>query len=114
MSQRIEQHDGYAVVYLKDEVDMNTSPAARELILNALHHRQDLLVDLSGVTYIDSSGVANLVEGYKIAKQQSLYFGLVGVSPFADKVLRLARLDQVFPIHRSIADWTQRAGPSET
>jgi len=114
MSQRIEQHDGYVVVYLEDEVDMNTSPAARELILKALLQRQDLLIDLSGVTYIDSSGVANLVEGYKVAKQQSLYFGLVGVSSSAEKVLRLARLDQVFPIHRSIADWTQHPGISET
>jgi anti-sigma B factor antagonist len=87
---------------------MNTSPAARQLILEALNQRQDLLIDLSCVTYIDSSGVANLVEGYKAAKQQSIHFGLVGVSPSAEKVLRLARLDQVFPIHRSIADWTRR------
>ena len=114
MTQRTEQHDGYIAVYLEGEIDMNSSPAARQLILQALHQRQNLLVDLSAVTYIDSSGVANLVEGYKVAKQHALYFGLVGVSPSAEKVLRLARLDQVFPMHKSIADWTGHNGSTET
>ena len=110
MAQRIEQHDGYVVVYLEGDVDMSVSPAARELILKALNQQQDLLIDLSRVTYIDSSGVANLVEGYKVAKQQSHHFGLVGVSSSAEKVLRLARLDQIFPIHRSITDWSPHQG----
>ena len=113
MPQRTEQHDGYNVVHLQGEVDMNTSPAARDLILKALHEKKDLLIDLSDVTYIDSSGVANLVEGYQMAKHQSVHFGLVGVSPAAENVLRLARLDQVFPMHRTIDDWAKHTRPTE-
>ena len=113
MTQRTEQHDDYVVVHLQGDVDMNTSPAARELILKALQQDKTLLIDLSSVTYIDSSGVANLVEGYQLAKQHSVYFGLVGVSPAAENVLKLARLDQVFPMHKSIGDWSMQAGPSQ-
>lgn len=113
MPQQIEEHPDYVVVHLQGEIDMNTSPAARQQILKALQRRRDLLVDLSDVSYIDSSGVANLVEAYQLAKQRALYFGLVGVSSAAENVLRLARLDTVFPIHRSVAEWAKQARPSE-
>ena len=69
-----------------------------------LNDGYDLLVDLSAVEYIDSSGVASLVEGYQLSKSKNLKFGLVGVSDAAMQVLQLARLDKVFPIHNSIAD----------
>jgi anti-sigma B factor antagonist len=62
------------------------------------------MIDLSAVTYIDSSGVASLVEGYQTAKKQNLKFGLVGVSKAVLSVLQLARLDKVFPIHSSMAE----------
>ena len=41
------------------------------------------MVDLSKVDYIDSSGVASLVEGYQLSRTQELDFGLVGVSDAA-------------------------------
>ena len=63
-----------------------------------------MLVDLSQVTYIDSSGVASLVEGFQTAKKMQLRFGLVGVSSAALSVLKLARLDRVFPIHATVKD----------
>ncbi len=93
---------GYAVVELRGDVDLARSPEARALILQFLEQRSDLLVDLSEVAYIDSSGVASLVEGYQVAKKEGLKFGLIGVSEAALSVLRLARLDQVFPIHSDL------------
>ena len=55
------------------------------------------------MTYIDSSGVASLVEGFQTAKKKGLKFGLIGVSEAAMSVLELARLDKVFPIHADLA-----------
>ena len=69
-------------------------------------------MDLSAVTYIDSSGVASLVEGYQAAKKKKLKFGLIGVSQAALSVLKLARLDKVFPIHSSITERLQSDGQS--
>ncbi|HEC28967.1 MAG TPA: anti-sigma factor antagonist [Gammaproteobacteria bacterium] len=95
---------GYKVIELKGEVDLHFSPQARKQILQILKEGSDLMVDLSSVDYIDSSGVASLVEGYQVSKTKSLKFGLIGVSDAAMQVLQLARLDKVFPIHNSIAD----------
>ena len=100
----------YTVINLKGDVDLSCSPDARKQILHCLEAGKHLLVSLSEVTYIDSSGVASLVEGYQTAKKKSLAFGLVGVSTAAMSVLQLARLDKVFPIHATVAERLQADG----
>ena len=104
MVSRTRTEGGYTILQLEGEVDLSCSPVARKEILDVLKAGQHLLVDLSAVTYIDSSGVASLVEGYQVAKKKKLKFGLIGVSPSALGVLVLARLDKVFPIHASVAE----------
>lgn len=98
---------GFKVLELSGEVDLHYSPQARKQILALLKEGADLLVDLSAVEYIDSSGVASLVEGYQLSKNEKLKFGLIGISDAAMQVLQLARLDKVFPIYNSIADASQ-------
>jgi anti-sigma B factor antagonist len=102
MSYNVREAGRYAVVELTGDVDLSCSPAARAAILGCLKSHRNVLVDLSAVTSIDSSGVASLVEGYQIARKAALQFGLVGVSEAALAVLQLARLDKVFPIHASV------------
>ncbi len=103
MTYPVQQDSGYAVVLLSGDIDLSCSPDARKAILASLAHGQHTLVDLSGVSYIDSSGVASLVEGFQTARRKSLRFGLLGVSEAAMSVLELARLDKVFPIHTDLA-----------
>lgn len=107
MKYNVREEGGYTVIELAGEVDLSCSPDARKQILACLDGKNSLLVDLSGVSYIDSSGVASLVEGYQAAKKKSLEFGLIGVSAPAMSVLQLARLDKVFPIHNSVAERLQ-------
>ena len=94
----------YRIVRFVGDVDMYYSPKAREAILDGLKQKMPLLVELSKVSYMDSSGVASLVEGYQTAKKQGLEFALLAVAPSAMNVLKLARLDKVFPIHASLAE----------
>jgi anti-sigma B factor antagonist len=102
MQYRIETQGPYTIILLSGDVDLQYSPAAREQILKYLNDGHHVMVDLSEVKYIDSSGVASLVEGYQVAKAKTLQFGLLGVSETALQVLQLARLDRVFPIFQSI------------
>jgi len=102
MSYEVRLEKGYAVVGLSGEVDLYKSPDARAVILKCIGDGQHTLVDLSQVDYIDSSGVASLVEGLQMARDNSLSFGLVGVSNTAMNVLKLARLDKVFPLYASV------------
>lgn len=110
MESRTRTEGGFTIIELEGEVDLSCSPEARKEILAVIKEEQHLLVDLSAVTYIDSSGVASLVEGYQAAKKKKLKFGLIGVSQAAISVLRLARLDKVFPIHASVTERLQSDG----
>jgi anti-sigma B factor antagonist len=106
MDCNIRTEGGFSIVALSGEVDLHYSPEARKQILEQLNKNNHVLVDLSGVSYIDSSGIASLVEGLQLARTKKLQFGLVGVSEAAQQVLQLARLDKVFPIKDSIKEFS--------
>lgn len=108
MSATLKREHDYAIVCLAGEIDLHSSPEARKLILACLQEGRPTLVDLGAVGYIDSSGVASLVEGFQLARQRQLDFGLVGVSPAVLNVLKLARLDKVFPIFASVQERLSR------
>ena len=109
MDYPITRHGNVAVVMLTGDVDLYRTPDARRIILSCIAGKNPVLVDLSAVNYIDSSGVASLVEGYQAARKQNTLFALVGVSAAAMNVLRLASLDRVFPIHASVEDYLNSA-----
>lgn len=109
MSVEVSKRGGTHVVVLSGEVDLQTSPEVRTAILEALGKGAPVVVDMSGIAYIDSSGVASLVEGYQVARKQGLAFILAGVSPAAMRVLHLARLDKVFAFQPDV-DTALQAG----
>lgn len=88
-----------SVIKVVGEVDLYTSPKLRSEILKAvLAAEAEVQIDLSEVEYMDSSGVATLVEGFKGARENAKTFKLVSPSQAAMKVLELAKLDRVFEI----------------
>ena len=99
--------NGFTIIALSGEVDLHYSPKAREIILKCLGDENHVLIDLSEVAYIDSSGVASLVEGFQHARTHNLKFALIGVSDAAMQILQLSRLDKVFPIVASISEADQ-------
>ncbi len=103
MNCEISEKDGYIIASLHGDVDLASFPQTRETILDSLN-KGDLLIDLSAVDYLDSSGVASLVEGYQISKDKERRFALVSVSRPALTVLQLAHLDKVFPIYNDLQD----------
>lgn len=104
MSHTVREERGSLVVSFEGDVDLEYSPTARKVLLDAVSQDRNVLVDLSGVSYIDSSGVANLVEAFQISREKGTGFALVSVSAEALRVFGLARLDEVFTIHGSLED----------
>jgi anti-sigma B factor antagonist len=102
MEYQVREEQGSLVVSLEGDVDLEHSPKAREILLDCAAKKQSIFVDLSAVTYIDSSGVASLVEAYQTCRQQGTKFALVAVNPSALRVLELARLDKIFTIHETL------------
>ena len=102
MKHEISEKQGASVVTFTGEVDLESSPAAREILLKCLESTGRVIVDLSEVTYIDSSGVASLVEALQAAKKNGSRFSLAAVSEPTRRVLELARLDKVFTLYDSV------------
>ena len=102
MTEQIREQDGRLIVALEGDVDLNWAPEVRRSLLNCVARGMDVLVDLSGVSYIDSSGIASLVEALQEAGKKGARLGLVAVSADARKVFQLARLDKVFAIHPNL------------
>ncbi len=99
MSDQVSEIDGKVVVKLSGDVDLEHCAAVRGLLLDGVSHGKDLLVDLSDVSYLDSSGVASLVEALQIAAKNGTALKLFSASAQAMRVFELARLDKVFAIH---------------
>ena len=102
MKHHVHEDHGYHIVHLTGEIDLETSPQARKILLDTVDRSAKILIDMASVTYIDSSGIAILVEAYQRAKKAEKQMAFICLNPTVVRVLSLARLDKVFAIHADI------------
>jgi anti-sigma B factor antagonist len=93
---------GHVIVSLEGEVDLRHSPTLRKTLMDLMLDGRSVVVDLGQVAYMDSSGIAGLVEAYQMTRRNGGRFVLAAVSPSALRVLQLARLDKVFTLCDSV------------
>jgi anti-sigma B factor antagonist len=110
MTHTISTRGNLQVLTLSGEVDMHSSPAVRKVILGMVKAGSPVVVDLSAVKYMDSSGVATLVEGLQNARKLGQEFVLAAPTGSVLGVIKLARLDKVFRIVASAAECDGFAG----
>jgi len=106
------QVDGATVMTLVGDIDLETSPQLRSA-LKAIAARvkaapQDpaarLVLDFSGVTYIDSSGLATLIEYYQTIRGGPARLALASVAKRVRSAFELVRLNEIFPLHENVAE----------
>ena len=102
MESCLRSEEQFDLLQLNGEVDLQYSPALRKLILTSLNEGRPLLIDMAEVSYIDSSGIASLVEGFQTAKSTKLPYGLLNASESTLQVLTLTRLDKIFSLFNSV------------
>jgi anti-sigma B factor antagonist len=91
--------DAPNVLPLEGEIDLHVSPSiAASLAAMIQQKTARLVVDLSRVTYIDSSGLAVLIEGMQNTEAYGGNFALAGLQENVRAIFEIARLDQVFII----------------
>ncbi len=100
MELNVNREGTRSVVQVSGDIDLYTSPKLRETVLELFRKRaqKTVIVNLSEVHYIDSSGIASLVEGLQESKEHSARFVLVGLNEAPRHVLELTRLLSVFEI----------------
>ena len=91
--------DAPNVLPLESEIDLHVSPRISAALAAMIDQKpQRLVVDLSKVTYIDSSGLAVLIEGMQNVEAYGGKFILAGIQENVKPIFEIARLDQVFII----------------
>ena len=95
----IDQVGKDAVVRLTGRIDVDSSPGLRDrlrtLLLSEERSHQTIIVDLAGVSYIETSGVATLIEALRIARHHQTSFRLQGL---AGAALRLFEVTGVLAL----------------
>ena len=93
------RRDSPDVLPLKGEIDLHVSPSVTAS-LNAMIEKKPrrLVVDLSDVTYIDSAGLAALIEAMQKVEAYGGKFLLAGLLETVRSIFEISRLDQVFQI----------------
>jgi anti-sigma B factor antagonist len=99
------QRNGWWVVSVTGEIDVHSGPNLREHLLAALAKGQlDLVVDLSGVSFLDSSGLGVLVTAHKRARAAGGALRLASCRPAVATIFQITALDRAFAIHPSVDD----------
>jgi anti-sigma B factor antagonist len=86
------------IIDLVGQIDLGSSPALRKTLLDSLKATKHMAINLSGVSYIDSSGIASLLEVLREAQDTQKKLVLFGVAGAVLQVLELTRLTGVFEI----------------
>lgn len=94
-----EPGKGVALVSATGEVDLNSSPQLRQAMAPQIKKKmRGLIIDLSQVSYMDSSGIATLVEAMQGCKKVGMALRLAAPSPAVSEVFKMAHLEKVFEI----------------
>ena len=86
------------IIDINGDVDLENSDSLREQVSIALDENTKVSVDMNEVTYIDSSGIAALIESKQKAEETSKEFKILRPSESVSSVLKMAKLDTFFVI----------------
>ena len=97
----VRRMDKTTILDISGDIDMAHSSEVRRIVLTEFREKRTprVILNLLEVNYIDSSGVASLVEGLKASRDVGSRLILFGLSPVAHEVLRLSKLLTIFEIY---------------
>jgi len=104
MNISIDSSNAWTVIAASGDIDLHCSADFCREMISRLDAGEPILVDMSQVSYIDSSGIASLAQGLKRAREKDLKLALVQPGEAVMRILRLTKLDSVFPIFDSVGD----------
>jgi anti-sigma B factor antagonist len=95
--------DKITIFDVSGDIDLSTSPELRKALLREFRELKTprVVLNLGAVRYIDSSGVASLVEGLKASRDVGSRFILFGLNKTIREVLQLSKLLKIFEIYET-------------
>ena len=105
--QAIRYEGTTVIVEIAGDINLRRSSAFQEGLLSILDGKPDrIVVDLAGVPYMDSSGVASLVKLLSRTRHTSLDLRLAGMNPRVRSIFEITHLDSVFTICDNVREAT--------
>ncbi len=99
----VSQHDRWSVLAVQGEVDVATAPKLREKLIDLVNGGSSyIVIDLSGVEFLDSTGLGVLVGGLKRVRTLDGELTLVCDEPRILKVFEITGLTKVFTMHATV------------
>jgi anti-sigma B factor antagonist len=97
--------NGWQVVTVSGEIDVHSGPILRDHLQRCLDDgERDIVVDLSGVPFLDSSGLGVLVEAYRRARSAGRLLRLASCRPAVATIFQITALDKAFSLHPAVED----------
>jgi anti-sigma B factor antagonist len=104
--------DGHIIVALRGALDVADAVSVAAALAAVAARERDIVIDLAGLEFIDSSGVAALVRGRRQARDAGGELLLAAPQQQVLRILTLTRLIDVFPVHATVAEAAGRPGRS--
>lgn len=95
----VDDRDDHAVVTATGEIDVETAGSLSDSVTEALARAPRVLLDLSAVTFIDSTGLGVLVRAHRAAEARGGFFAVVHPTPQTRKLVRVLGLDQLLHVY---------------
>ena len=101
----VEYEGKVAVVAVEGDVDASSAPELKaELETLLAGGQQDFAIDLAGVRFMDSAGIATLVQLFKRVRTSEGDVRLAALQPPVAKIFRLVRLDRIMKVYPARGD----------
>jgi anti-anti-sigma factor len=94
----------YVLVALAGEADTNTREQLRQVLLSQANEGKRLVIDVSQVSFMDSSCTQVLLGASQLLDRQGVGLGLVAPQRVVARMLHLAGVDQMIPVYGSVAE----------
>jgi len=99
----VRQVSGRPVLFVTGEIDIYTAPLFKQSVVNLVSEgTSNVVIDLSGVTFMDSSGFGTLLGATRRLRPGGGGLHLAGPNSTIQRMLRLTRLDSIMEIHESV------------
>jgi anti-anti-sigma factor len=106
MKYSVDKQDKYLLIQLNEtKVDSTVSPQLKSdfVTLNA-EGNKNIILDMSQVKYIDSSGLSAILVGNRMANDSDGIFILAGITDHVMKLIKISQLDSVLDIMPTVQE----------
>ncbi|WP_026904387.1 STAS domain-containing protein [Pedobacter glucosidilyticus] len=96
----VDKHEKYVLIKLNEsKLNSLVSPQLKsELILSNTEGQRNIILDMSGVKYADSSGLSSLLVGHRLCKNADGVFIITGINEAVSRLITISQLDNVMTI----------------